>query len=68
MTDLVKRGRIAQHDETQSTGALYGELCDEIERLREALKRQLRHTLNSNLPRAVQDYGFGIKALEEKDD
>lgn len=33
-TDLVKRGRIAQRDETQSTGALYGELCDEIERLK----------------------------------
>jgi len=37
---------------------------DEIERLREALKRQLRHTLNSDLPRAPQDYNFGKRALE----
>ena len=41
-------------------------LKQERDRLREALKRQLRHTLNSDLPRAVEDYNFGKRALEGK--
>ena len=40
---------------------------EQNDRLREALKRQLRHTLNSDLPRAPQDYVVGIKALEGND-
>jgi hypothetical protein len=31
MDDLVRRARLAQHDERMSTGALYGELADRIE-------------------------------------
>lgn len=35
MDDLVAMARAAQRDDRLSTGALYGELADEIERLRE---------------------------------
>ena len=68
MTDLLKRARNFAHLEDTDAHCLVEELADEIERLREALKRQLRHTLNSDLPRAPQDYNSGKRALEGKDD
>jgi hypothetical protein len=39
MTDLINRLRAAAHDERLSTGAMYAEAADEIERLRTALTR-----------------------------
>jgi len=68
MTDLMKRARIFAHLEDTDAHCLVEELADEIGRLREALKRQLRHTLNSDLPRAVEDYNFGKRALEGEGD
>ena len=72
MTDLVKRAREGLK-QCQELGIQYSpaqdlisDMADEMERLREALKRQLRHTLNSDLPRATEDYNFGKRALEGK--
>ena len=39
-------------------------LADERDRLKEAVALQLRHTLNSELPRAVKDYTLASAALK----
>lgn len=49
--DLVVRARAAQHNDTLATGALYGELADEIEFLRALLAA--RRFYGRNIPDAT---------------